>query len=90
MASGGLRRRANKGSAGGADGSHVALRPTLSPQAKRRFFKVNLPTLVIYTGLSIAGLYLLIKSRTIPALGFILAANVVLLAFHRWASKQEW
>jgi hypothetical protein len=68
----------------------VAPRPTLSPEAKRRFFRVNLPTLVIYMALSISGLYLLIKDRTIPALGFILAANVVLLAFHRWASKQEW
>jgi hypothetical protein len=46
--------------------------------------------MVIYLALSVAGLYLLINDRIIPALGFILAANIVLLVFHRWASRQDW
>jgi hypothetical protein len=50
---------------------------------------VSLPTAAVYLALSGAGLYLLIKDRTIPAVAFILAANVVLFAFHRWAGRQD-
>ena len=70
--------------------TYMAPGPRLSPEAKRRFLRVNLPTMVVYLALSVAGLYLLINDRIIPALGFILAANIVLFAFHRWASKQDW
>jgi hypothetical protein len=65
-------------------------RPKLSPEAKGRFFRINLPTMVIYLALSVAGLYLLFSDRVVPALGFILAANIVLLGFHRWAGRQDW
>jgi hypothetical protein len=68
----------------------VTGRLNLSPEAKRRFLRVNLPTMVVYMALSAAGLYLLIKDRTVPALAFILVANLVLLAFHRWARRQDW
>jgi hypothetical protein len=58
-----------------------------APEVKRRLIRTMLPTALAYAVFSGAGLYFLITEQAVPAVGCILAANVILFAFHRWAGR---
>jgi hypothetical protein len=65
----------------------VGDRPKYAPKVKGRLVRAMIPTFIAYLAIGGVGLYFLATDRILPAIGCILAANVMGFGFHRWAER---